>query len=133
MFQPTALKAPVQPPPRHVSACAPASPATEREILKIESYDMNVLLHVLVECAVTTFLYLLGAGASTEKLFTVFPAALERRLDVGTGVVTDQVLLQVLHRPEHQRAAVPLSMQDTDTDFTWRNLPVTRESRCERT
>lgn len=31
MFPPAALKAPVQSPPRHVSARAPASPAKERD------------------------------------------------------------------------------------------------------
>lgn len=59
-----------------------------------------------------TFLYLLGAVACTEKLFTVCPAAFER-LEFGAGVVVDQVLLQVLRHPEHQRTAVPLSTQDT--------------------
>lgn len=58
------------------------------------------------------FLYLLGVVACTEKLFTIFPAAL-KRLGVGTGVVIHQVLLQMLHHPEHQRTAVPLSTQDT--------------------
>lgn len=63
-------------------------------------------------CGVKTLLYPLGAVACAEKLFAVFPATLER-LTVGTGVVTDQVLLQMLHHPEHQRTAVPLSTQDT--------------------
>lgn len=55
--------------------------------------------------------YLLGGVACTEKHFTAFPAALERR-KVGTGVVVDQVLLQMLHQPEDQRTAVPLETQD---------------------
>lgn len=55
----------------------------------------------------TTGLYLLGAVACAEKLFTFFPAALER-LEVGAGVVVDQVLLQVLLHPKDQPAAVPL-------------------------
>lgn len=59
--------------------------------------------------AAKSCVYLLGAAACAEKLFTVFPAALERRLGAGTGVVTDEVLLQMLHHPEHQRTAVPLS------------------------
>lgn len=46
-------------------------------------------------------LYLLGGVARREKRFTVFPAALER-LKVGTGVVVDQVLLQMLNQPKDQ-------------------------------
>lgn len=61
-------------------------------------------------CTEIIYFYLFGAVACTEKLLAVFPAALER-LDVGTGVVVDQVLLQMLHHPEHQRTAVPLSTQ----------------------
>lgn len=53
-------------------------------------------------CGAETVAYLLGAVACTEKLFW-------KLLELGTGVVVDQVLLQVLHHPEHQRTAVPLS------------------------
>lgn len=56
--------------------------------------------------------YPLGAGARADKLFTVFPAALQH-LDFGSGVLVDQVLLQMLHHPVDQRAAVPLSTEDT--------------------
>ncbi len=58
-------------------------------------------------CGVRTCRYLLGSVASAEKSFTVFPAA-PQRLEAGTDVVGDQVLVQMFHHPEHQRAAVPL-------------------------
>lgn len=61
------------------------------------------------------FPYLLGAVAWTEKI-TVFPAALEH-LGTGTGVVIKQVLLQVFHQAEDQRAAVPLSAKKKKNTF----------------
>lgn len=51
--------------------------------------------------------YLFGAVASTEEGVTAFPAALER-LQARRGVVLEQVLLEVLHHTEDQRATVPL-------------------------
>lgn len=121
VFPPAAVKAPAHSPPQHVSACVPASPATHREpqnqVLQPERASPP---------AVRTLLYLLGAGACTEKLLAVFPAALEGRLGVGVGVVAEQVLLQVLHHPEHQRAAVPLQTQDTAC-----NKLISLESMCQ--
>ena len=60
----------------------------------------------------STCLHLLGAAAWGERLFTVFPGALER-LRVAAAVISDQVLLQMLRHPKDQRAAVPLSTQHT--------------------
>lgn len=63
-------------------------------------------------------LYLLGGVARREKRFTVFPAALER-LKVGTGVVVDQVLLQMLNQPKDQWTAMPLETQNANNQTKW--------------
>lgn len=49
---------------------------------------------------------LLGAFPGCEKSITVPPATLQR-LEVGIGVVSQQVLFQVIHNAKYQSAAMP--------------------------
>lgn len=55
-----------------------------------------------------TLAHLFGAVAGGEEGVAVSPAAFEGLL-CWAGVIAQQVLLQVLHHPEDESTAVPLS------------------------
>lgn len=89
-------------PPLCVCACAAAGSAENSSGQPPPNKKQEVVVFLCV-------LEDLCRAAGAQHVLALFPAAADGLDAAGSSVHRGQVLLQVLHHPEHQRTALPLS------------------------